>query len=478
MRSTLNFASTRTPPRDTSPVAQFRLSEIISALSHALDLVEGQPRGHCQRTCMIGMRIAEFIRMSEADRADLYYALLLKDAGCSSNAARMFQILSSDEIEAKRAVKTIDWRTVTWETVAFAARHVGAGEAWWRRMLRLGQSATQRAGQQKQLIGIRCERGAAIAAELGFAPATAAAIRHLDEHWDGGGYPDGLKGDQIPLAARVLNLAQTLEVFAHAQGAQAASDIARQRSGYWFDPELASVGARLFESYEILEDLAEAPRRVAALAPEDRLEAASPARINDICRAFAGVVDAKSPYTSRHSAGVAETAVAIGRQLGLAQGELTILERGGWLHDVGKLAVPNSILEKPGRLTAPEWAVVREHPRVGQEILSRVEAFAPLAVLAGTHHERLNGTGYYRGWQERELDQRMRILAVADVYDALAAERPYRVGLPLEEVFALLEADPLDADCVRALKESLRPEAGAASDLDRLRESVDEARSV
>ena len=110
MRTALNRNPTRTPP----PTSQFRLSELISALSHALDLVEGQPRGHSQRACMIGMRLAEFIHMSEPDRANLYYALLLKDVGCSSNAARMFQILASDEIAAKRAVKTIDCRSVTW----------------------------------------------------------------------------------------------------------------------------------------------------------------------------------------------------------------------------------------------------------------------------------------------------------------------------------------------------------------------------
>lgn len=468
MRATLNRSQPKVLP-------QFRTADILSALSHATDLAEGHPRGHAQRTCIIGMRVAEFIHMSESDRTHLFYALLLKDSGCSSNATRMYQILSSDEIAAKRAGRTIDWRSMSWENVAFAASHVGAGEAWWRRMLRLPQSAKTRSAQQQELVRIRTERGAAIAAELGFAEGTASAIRHSEEHWDGGGYPDRLAGDMIPLTARIVNLAQTLEAFAHEHGAKEAAEAARQRSGRWFDPELASVGARLFGSYEILEDLAEAPRRVGLFAP---VEAARPEQVDQICRVFASVVDSKSPYTSKHSTGVAAAAVAIGRQLGLPAEEVTILERGGWLHDIGKLAVPNSILEKPGRLDGDDWAVVRDHPRLGQEILARVEPFAPLAELAGTHHERLDGDGYHRGLSDRDLTQRMRIMAVADVYDALAADRPYRPGMPLEQVFALLEADPLDQECVRALKESLRPESRAQADLASLRESVDESRAV
>jgi HD-GYP domain-containing protein (c-di-GMP phosphodiesterase class II) len=472
MRGTLHGALNRNSAKAAAP---FRTADILSALSHALDLAEGQPRGHAQRACVIGMRVAEFIRMNEADRAHLFYALLLKDAGCSSNAARMYQILLSDEIAAKRAGKTIDWRTMSWENVAYAASHVSTGEAWWRRMLHIGQSTKKRSLQHQELMQIRTERGSAIALELGFSDQTSAAIRHSEEHWDGGGYPDRLAGDMIPLAARIVNLAQTLEVFSHAHGAKEAAEVARTRSGRWFDPELASVGARLFGSYEILEDLAEAPRRIGSIAP---LEEAAADRVNQICRVFASVVDTKSPYTSRHSSGVAEAAAAIGRQLDLPAAEVTILERGGWLHDIGKLAVPNSILEKPGRLNAEDWDAVRDHPRIGQEILARVDSFEPLAQLAGTHHERLNGEGYHRGLAARDLSQRMRIMAVADVYDALAADRPYRPGMPLEQVFALLESDPLDQDCVRALKESLQPETGTRADLSRLRESVDESRNV
>ena len=96
------------------------LSEIISALSYALDLTEGQPMGHSVRACMIGMRIGRHIGLETADLGDLYYGLLLKDAGCSSNASRLFHTLNADEIRAKGDVKTTDWTRVGWESLHYA----------------------------------------------------------------------------------------------------------------------------------------------------------------------------------------------------------------------------------------------------------------------------------------------------------------------------------------------------------------------
>ena len=108
----------------TEAPSSIRLSEIISALSYALDLTEGQPMGHSVRACMIGMRLAQQIGLSADEQADLYYALLLKDAGCSSNASRLFHILNADEIRAKGDVKTTDWTRVGWESLHYALTHV------------------------------------------------------------------------------------------------------------------------------------------------------------------------------------------------------------------------------------------------------------------------------------------------------------------------------------------------------------------
>ena len=124
-----------------------RTSELISALSYALDLTEGQPMGHSVRTCLIGMRLAQQSGLSVEEQADLYYALLLKDAGCSSNSSRLFHILNADEIRAKRDVKTTDWTRVGWESLHYALTHVATGAPFLERMQRLvpgGRDAADR----------------------------------------------------------------------------------------------------------------------------------------------------------------------------------------------------------------------------------------------------------------------------------------------------------------------------------------------
>ena len=131
-----------------------------------------------------------------------------------------------------------------------------------------------------------------------------------------------------------------------------------------------------------------------------------------------------------------------------------LLRRAGLLHDVGKLGVSNRILDKPGKLDADEWVAMRRHPELSRVILDSVPALADVARLAGTHHERLDGSGYPDGLTATELDLPDRILQVADVAEALSAERPYRAALPVEEVLAIIARDAgarLDADCVAAL---------------------------
>jgi putative nucleotidyltransferase with HDIG domain len=181
---------------------------------------------------------------------------------------------------------------------------------------------------------------------------------------------------------------------------------------------------------------------------------ASEETIENICLAFAAVIDSKSPFTYRHSNGVANAAVAIGRQLAMSPAEITFLRRAALLHDIGKLSVPNSILEKPGKLDEREWAVVKKHPYYTLEILRRIPGLETMSEVAAAHHEKLDGSGYFRGWTAQQLSTPARILAVADIYDALAAKRPYRDAMPLDQVFSILRQDApraLDAECLEAL---------------------------
>ena len=431
-------------------------SEIISALSYALDLTEGQPMGHSVRACMIGMRLAQQIGVSPAGQADLYYALLLKDAGCSSNASRLFHILNADEIRAKGDVKTTDWTRMGWESLHYALAHVATGRPFLERMQRLFEVAAAHKRDSHTLVKIRCERGSSIARQLGFGYSVSESIYNLDEHWDGRGYPDGLRKYEIPLFSRIANLSQTLEVFFTAQGAAAAMECVQTRSGLWFDPELVKAAVFLANSGSLWKGLngGNLLQAVASLEPEYRRVKATEESIDRICMAFAEVIDAKSPFTYRHSKGVAETAVEIGQWFGMSEHSLRTLRRAALLHDIGKLSVSNSILEKPGKLSEEEWVSVKSHPYFTLEILKKIPGFERLSQDAAAHREKLDGSGYWRGLKGEQLSRYARILAVADIFDALHSKRPYRDGLPLETVFETLRADAphaLDLPCVEAL---------------------------
>ena len=438
---------------------ELRLSEVVAALSHALDLTEGQPRGHAVRTCLIGMRIAEELSLSSEQRSGLFYALLLKDAGCSSNASRVNALFRTDDHGAKRAMKTVDFPKLTHAGV-FALRTAGRGRGAVERLRATVGLALAGPAAGRELVAIRCERGAEIARMLGFREETAAAIRALDEHWSGKGYPDGLRGEQIPLLARIASLAQTTEVFVRERGVADAYAMAAARRGRWFDPQVVSAleafrGDTSFWSTLDSGDLA-------ALEPGDLVLTADEALLDRISEAFARVIDAKSPYTHHHSERVAEIALAMAEQLGVDPESLRQLRRAALLHDIGKLAIPNTILDKPGALTAAERQTVEEHPRHSEEILRRVQALGSIGSIAGAHHERIDGTGYPRGRRLDDLTLPMRILAVADVFEALTAERPYRDAMTIDEALDILGRDAglrLCAVCLGALERTVAPAA-------------------
>lgn len=151
-------------------------------------------------------------------------------------------------------------------------------------------------------------------------------------------------------------------------------------------------------------------------------------------RALAGAIDAKSRWTAGHSNRVTRVGLEIGRELRLPPEEMEILERGSILHDVGKIAIPARILDKEGRLTADEWDVMRRHPWEGVRIVAPIPHYQPMLPIIAQHHERWDGTGYPQGLAGEEIDPLARIAAVADVFDALTSDRPYRRGLAPAEV--------------------------------------------
>jgi response regulator RpfG family c-di-GMP phosphodiesterase len=219
-------------------------AEILAALSHALDLVEGQPKGHAVRTCLLASRIAEEMALSDCDRDSLYFAALLKDSGCSSNSARIHKIFGGDEMLVKQGVKTVDWSSPL-ESIKYAIGATERGNGVVSKLRRMLGNLGPPAKVMDEVTLARCTQGAAIARKLRFEEAVAQAVEHLDEHWDGRGSPRHLRGSEIPLLARILGLAQTLEVFFTTFGLTAAMDMLNRREGTWFDPETVQAARSL-----------------------------------------------------------------------------------------------------------------------------------------------------------------------------------------------------------------------------------------
>ena len=239
----------------------------------------------------------------------------------------------------------------------------------------------------------------------------------------------------------------------------AACAVARRRRGRWFDPALVDALQKIRADTAFWSSLPAGD--VASWEPEDRLLTADDARLDRIAEAFAGVVDAKSPWTYRHSDRTCVIVMSLASDLGADSGTLRDLRRAALLHDVGKLAISNRILDKPAPLSKAEFARVREHPVVTERILARVPGCEHLAQVAGAHHERLDGGGYPRALAGPELTMPMRLLAVADVYEALTSDRPYRPALSSDEALRTMRPDVpdrLDGDAFTALERLLAHE--------------------
>lgn len=446
-----------------APVAwQFgSLSEILGAFTYALDLTEGQPEGHSLRCCWIAMRLADALGIDGAARRDLYYAVMLKDLGCSSNAARIAELYLADDRRFKHDFKLAG--TDLSATLRFVLQQTGPGHGLWKRAKAITNILRNGGDIARSLIQTRCVRGAQIARKLRFSEDVAAAIHALDEHWDGGGRPEGVAGSAIPLGARIALLTQVADTFFICGGGSAALAEVAARSGSWLDPELCRAFAFVAQDGAIWSELAapDIAARVSAVEPMAQMVVVDEDYLDDIADAFGEVIDAKSPYTAGHSQRVGDYADGVAQTLGMSDGDRRALRRAAILHDVGKLGVSSAILEKPGKLEADEWHVMQNHAAHTTAILSRVSALGDMALIAGSHHERLDGAGYPLHIDARAIARETRIITVADFYDALTADRPYRAAMPVEQALAIMAGEvgkALDPVCFEALQQMIAAE--------------------
>ena len=429
------------PDLEVAPVT-VPVMDVIAGLSRALDITEGHPQGHAARSAVIGMQCADLLELGEPDRSDLFHALLLKDAGCSSNAARVHQLFGGNDHHAKRAVWLTDWRRGRRRS-ATAWRSPAVAKAW-----RAGRVASWRWPPAAARPRPSCSRSAVTAAPPSRSTWDCRRPRpRRSGRWTSTGTaaacPAAAAATRFRCWRRSSASARSWRSSGTSTDGKPRSTSCASARGRWFSPQLVEVAEAVAHDAFFWRDLAttDAVELLHRVAPAPALVEADDARLDGIVEAFAGVIDAKSPYTHDHSRRVAGYAVAAAERLGAASRSLVRLRRAALLHDIGKLGVPNCVLDKPGKLTADEWALMRSHTQHTHQILDAVPVFRDVAFDAACHHERLDGTGYHLGLGGAALGPAARVLAVADVTDALCSDRPYRAGLDIDHVVAELMAD-------------------------------------
>jgi HD-GYP domain-containing protein (c-di-GMP phosphodiesterase class II) len=422
---------------DAPDRARVRLAELVAALSLAIDLGFSQPMEHVLRQCLIALRLADQLELDEDERATIYYTALLVNVGCHSDAHEQAKWFG-DDIAAKAGKYSGDPRSIA--TIASSMRMLGAGNPPLHRVVVGLEFAVSGHRDFKDALELHAAIAAQLAQRLELPDAVVEALRGSYERWDGRGWPGKLKGEAVPLAARLVHLAEYAEVAYRLGGIGAATALAQDRSGGQFDPRLAALlCARAETVFAGLESL-DAWATVIAAEPALAVEL-SGERFDAALQAVADFTDVKSPYTLGHSRAVSALAEEAGRRLGMADADVLTLRRAGLVHDLGRLGVSNAIWDKRGPLGAGEWERVRLHPYLTGRILHASPSLHPLGQIAGAHAERVDGSGYPNGLAGSALSRSARIVACADAYQAMCEPRPHRAALTAVEAAAALAAE-------------------------------------
>ncbi|MBN1450363.1 MAG: HD domain-containing protein, partial [Anaerolineales bacterium] len=447
---TINRAPSETPHNP------MRMAEVLAAFSFATDLGTGKSMGHALRACYLGMAMARELRLSDSEQVELYYSFLLMHSGCAALSLAMAPIIQGDELAAIGDITLRDDSSLR-EMLGWMRANVSPDAPLPTRILNLVRALLHNP-DEGDVRGV-CEVAVRVAQRLDMPPGVQNAVRYYLERWDGKG-PFGLRGDEIPLSARLLHMALKADACNTVHGRDAAETIALERKGKLFDPHVVDVFlsvARESNLWEILakQDLWEV---VLELEPDSPYRTIEETRLDDVALAAADFVDLKSPATVTHSRETAYFAECIARRLGLPESEITTIHRAALVHDLGHLALPSHILLNQDQLSEVDKEKLRLHPYYTERVLSRMPVLASIAAIAGMHHERLNGTGYYRGLSGDELPVSACILALADDFqERLQASRHHTTPDP-QDVLKSMQPDigPLfSPDCYAALAEEL-----------------------
>ena len=415
-----------------------RLSELLAAVSLGTDLGMGHPMEHVLRQSFIALRLAERRGLRASEREVVYYSSLLAWIGCHVDAYEQAKWFG-DDLALKHDFRLVDEGRPL-DAARFALRHVGAG----RSSVERARLAATFVGEGRRVIDEIAENHwrtvDALMERLSLSDTIRASVAQTFERWDGKGDPDGIKGEELLLPTRLVNLADVVEVFHHAGGVDAAIAVARQRSGTQFDPELVELFCGCAE--QTFAELDPVTSWEALMSAEPALDQElSTDELDRALAAIADFVDLKSPYTLGHSRGVADLAGDAAIVFGLPAVEVVALRRAALLHDLGRLGVSNAIWDKRERLTTTEIERLRMHPYLTERMLASSPTLASLAPVAAQHHERIDGSGYPRAVTGELLSPAARILAAADFYCGKLEPRPHRPAVGADQAGALLREE-------------------------------------
>lgn len=427
------------------------------ALSHATDLAIGQPVEYALKACALGMRLAVALGLGADALREVYAHALLRYIGCNAETDAL-AALFGDEIELRRTLAPIDvgdpaqLAPVLLRAIVRAQAGQPLGAMVWGVLKGLATSKSE------TVAGFRahCETAERFARRFGFDDEIVRQLGQFPERWDGKGFPNGLRGEAIAPAVRVVTLAQDAIVLLEAQGLEVALATLKKRRGKAYDPRMTDV--LLARAKELVAGLAEAASwdAILALEPEPHVRL-DEAELEEAMLAMADFADIKSPFTFGHSRAVAALAVEAGRCSGLPQSELTVLRRAALLHDIGQVAISSGVFAKPGALTDTEREKIRLHPYHAERILARPTELARIAQIAAGHHERLDGSGYHRG-ARGEVPPLAKLLAAAEMYQALVEARPHRPAFSAEQAASMLRSEVregrLDSEAVASVLEA------------------------
>ena len=430
-----------------------RLSELIAALSFSTDLALGQPMEHVLRACLIAVRVAQHMGLDEEAQSDAYWVTLVATVctGESFEMARLF----GDDISFRSGMHHIG--PSQFAVMLLALRQAGSGASPLGRAGSIASIVGSAGHKVEAIFSGHCAVTTAVSERLGLDARVSAALPFTFARADAKGMPRGVGGDDVPVAVRIMQLADMAEVHNRLGGVDGAMSIANRHSG-----KLLSQGVvRTFcdAAPEILGDLDEPWDRVIAAEPLPR-PVLTEDQIDSTLEVIADIADLKSPWLSGHSRGVAYLAARAAAAAGMPDHDVTTLRRAGLVHDIGRTAIANNVWDKPSPLTDGERERARLHAYYTERMLRRPALFAGLAAVASSHHERLDGSGYHRGVRGSDIPLLGRYLAAADVFHAMQEERPYRPALNEKQALMQMRADVRDGRLDAAAVEAVLGAAG------------------